>query len=72
MIFGRKRKMTRSIRKFVGRMREYEAEELRKPYGERNIFCDGTDAHKIKETLDSQLAQRQLDYRTIIRFDQCE
>ena len=35
-------------------------------------YCDGTDAHKIKEALDSQLAQRQLDYRTIIRFDQFE
>ena len=35
-------------------------------------YCDGMDAHKIKETLDHQLEQRQLDYRTIIRFDQCE
>lgn len=51
MIFGRKRKMTRSIRKFVYRMEEYEAEELRKPYGERNIFCDGTDAQEVVNCL---------------------
>lgn len=51
MIFGRKRKMTRSIREFVWRMQEYEEAELRKPWRERNIFCDGTDAQEVVNCL---------------------